>query len=130
MNKILQLKITLDGSKPPIWRRFLVSENITFHELHDIIQEIMGWSDYHLYQFTVNNLPILIPHEDYDDDYEDSRKVKLKDFLNAERQKFGYLYDFGDSWDHRVVVERIMQKAGDKVPICIDGKMACPPEDC
>jgi hypothetical protein len=125
------MKITLLGSKPPVWRRFLVDNNITFHELHNIIQEIMGWSNYHLYQFTINGLSILVPNEDYDDEYEDSQKVRLKDFLNTEKQKFSYLYDFGDNWKHILVVEKFISSASaDKYPICVDGKMACPPEDC
>ncbi|HLD83617.1 MAG TPA: plasmid pRiA4b ORF-3 family protein [archaeon] len=114
MNQIIQMKIRLNGSKPAIWRRFLVSENITFHELHTIIQKIMGWSNYHLYEFTVNKLPILFPCKDYDGACEDSKKARLKDFLKAENQKLGYSYDFGDSWDHSIVVEKIMEKTENK----------------
>jgi hypothetical protein len=129
--KILQLKIRLEGIRPFIWRKFLVEDSISFHKLHEIIQWVMGWENYHLYEFRVGGLSILEPHEDYMQDVTDSRKTRLSHILTIEKQKFGYLYDFGDSWEHMITVEKILEKASSKkYPVCITGKRACPPEDC
>ncbi len=129
MPKILQLKISLKGSKPLVWRRFLVKDSVTFHKLHEIIQKIMGWENYHLYEFGAGGLTISLPDEDAGH-VTDSRKTKLCDILAAERQRFDYTYDFGDSWEHVIIVEKILEKSPQKCPACIAGKTACPPEDC
>ena len=126
---IFQLKITLDESKPLIWRRFLVEDSISFHQLHEIIQIVMGWESYHLYQFSVNGLEMGLPDPDSEIEI-DSRKKKLRDLL-AEKQNFSYMYDFGDGWEHTIIVEKVLNKENkQKTPICIDGKRSCPPEDC
>lgn len=131
MTKVLQLKISLDGITPIILRRFLVEDNISFHQLHEVIQRVMGWENYHLYEFKVGDLSILEPSEDYDDDVENSKKVKLNNVLVKEKQKFTYTYDFGDTWEHSIVVEKILKKdSSQKYPVCIAGEMSCPPEDC
>lgn len=128
--KILQLKITLAGSKPPIWRRFLVEDSITFHRLHNIIQIVMGWENYHLYMFQVNGTEISVPHPDDMFEAMNSKKTRLKDIL-SEKQRFGYVYDFGDDWKHVIVVEKVLEKdKPQKCPVCTDGKRNCPPEDC
>lgn len=130
MAKILQLKIKLIGIKPPIWRRFLIEDSVNFHQLHNIIQEVMGWENCHLYEFFVGDMNILEPNEDYSGPIEDSKRIKLKEVL-SEKQKFGYMYDFGDSWDHIITVEKILEKdKQQKYPVCIGGERACPPEDC
>src|SRR3989338_1773008 len=129
-NKNALYLINLSTRKNITNRRHLVSSSRVIRNVMKMNQKIMGWSNYHLYEFTVNKLPILFPCKDYDGACEDSKKARLKDFLKAENQKLGYSYDFGDSWDHSIVVEKIMEKTENKVPICIDGEMACPPEDC
>lgn len=135
MPKILQLKITLKSSKPQIWRRFLVEDSITFHRLHEIIQRVMGWENYHLYEFLVNELKILKPPEEYGGEPLEhgemsSKKVRLS-LLKAERLKFNYLYDFGDGWKHTITLEKIIEPDGSqKCPVCVDGERSCPPEDC
>jgi len=134
MGKILQLKIYLNGIKPQIWRRFLVKDEISFHKLHNIIQEVMGWEDYHLYEFNLNGESIGLVDDDALDsnpELKDSEKIKLLKYLNEEKQKFLYIYDFGDSWEHILVVEKILEgDASKKYPVCIEGERACPPEDC
>lgn len=131
MARILQLKISLKGITPPIWRRVLVEDSIKFNKLHTIIQGAMGWGNYHLYEFDASGLRISEPSED---DYEkivDSKKIKLSELLKTEKQKIKYTYDFGDDWEHLIVLEKILEKEGSKkYPACIDGKRACPPEDC
>lgn len=133
-NAILQIKISLEGITPAIWRRFKIENNMTFHQLHTVIQTVMGWTDSHLYSFTVNG-------EEYQDerseDFEDFGNTKIlpsrKTTISAlkEKQKFHYTYDFGDGWEHLLVVEKILPKeeAG-RYPVCLAGARNCPPEDC
>ncbi|MCK4259151.1 MAG: plasmid pRiA4b ORF-3 family protein [Halanaerobiales bacterium] len=131
--RVLQLKIQLKGIRPPVWRRILVKDDITFHQLHDYIQATMGWWDYHLYGFKFRGLIIGKPYEEhtmYDREFEDSRKVKLKDCNFELKEKFLYTYDFGDNWEHQITVENILQtEKGQVLPVCIKGKRSTPPED-
>ncbi len=135
MEPILQLKITLRNAKPPIWRRVLVEKHITFHELHYVIQGAMGWMNCHLHEFTVDGIRIGQPFEDFDadfgDDLVDSDTVTLESMLSGIGQKFDYVYDFGDNWEHRLVVEKWLPR-DEKLtyPACTAGKLNCPPEDC
>lgn len=129
MTNILQLKITLEGISPRIWRRFLVKDNITFQKLHEIIQVIMGWGNYHLYSFYICKGRIGLPSK-FDNDLLNAKKIKLKDRLSL-KQKLGYVYDFGDNWEHTLVVEKMHESKGENdCPICLEGERACPPEDC
>ncbi|MBW6462070.1 MAG: plasmid pRiA4b ORF-3 family protein [DPANN group archaeon] len=129
MEKIFQLKIVLDGSKPKIWRRVLVEDTTTFDRMHNIIQKVMGWGNCHLHMFHVGVSEIGEPDPDYEGNIKDSKKIKLKDILIL-KQKFRYEYDFGDCWDHIITVEKILNKEDSKkYPVCIAGEMACPPDD-
>ncbi len=135
MGNIFQLKMSLMDIKPKIWRRFFVNSNISFHKLHEIIQKVMGWDNYHLYSFSINRIRIELPDEEGYSEYssENSRKVKLNEYIKGEKQKINYLYDFGDSWEHEIIVEKILDSLPENVvhiPYCIDGERACPPEDC
>ena len=129
---IYQIKVTLEDSKPPIWRRLLVRSDITLAGLHRIIQAAMGWWDYHLHQFIVGGTYFGEPHPDYDDylDMHDERDVTLRQIVPGEGFKFRYEYDFGDSWLHQVLVEKILPpEPGQHYPACLKGRRACPPED-
>jgi hypothetical protein len=129
---IYQIKVTLDESKPPIWRRILVRSDITLGELHDILQAVMGWVDYHLHQFIVERTYYGVPDPDYEGFLEmhDESHVKLNQIVTGEKFKFRYEYDFGDSWLHNLLVEKVLPpEPGQQVPVCIKGKRACPPED-
>lgn len=130
MAKILQLKISLQGIKPPIWRRFTVKDSISFDKLHRVIQEVMGWEGYHLFEFDQGGLSIGTPDEGYSDEIQDAKKIKICQFLNAEGQRMPYTYDFGDCWEHTILVEKILKDQDtEEHPICIAGKRASPPED-
>lgn len=127
---VYQIKITLEGSKPPIWRRIEVLPETTLEDFHLIIQTTMGWYNGHLHQYIVGNEYYSPPNE-WDDFGNDYTGVLLKDFLQKEGQKIRYEYDFGDSWLHKIQLEKIVKKENDIVyPRCIKGKRACPPEDC
>lgn len=127
----LQLKVTLRGSKPPIWRRLLVPGNFNLAQLHQALQIGMGWQESHLHQFVAG--------EDYygpDDPADftcpkDETAMMLQKVLRAEGDTLVYEYDFGDGWEHTVLLEKFFPYVeGEPLPRCIDGKRACPPEDC
>ncbi len=128
--QIYQIKVTLRGSKPPIWRRLLVSEAVSLFTLHEIIQIAMGWTDSHMHQFIIAGEYYSTPSPDDLEPVIDERRHRLGHVAPAEKDKFIYEYDFGDSWEHDVVVEKIIPpEQGAKYPVCITGKRACPPED-
>lgn len=129
---VYQLKVTLDGSKPPIWRRILVPGNTTLYNLHDILQIVMGWENYHLHMFTIDGQIYGDPEDDEYGDLgtKDETRYRLDRLGLREKSKFSYEYDFGDSWDHTILVEKILPpENGVHYPVCIQGKRACPPED-
>jgi hypothetical protein len=130
--KIYQFHIALEYIKPLIWRRFLVRDDITLDKLHKIIQAVMGWEDCHLYEFRINGIKYGRPDDAWDDPrIHDDKKVRLRDLELKENQKFDYIYDFGDNWGHEVKLEKILlPESGVKYPKCLEGKRACPPEDC
>lgn len=134
---IYQIKVTLKGAKPPIWRRIQVRSGATLGELHEVIQAAMGWANSHLHHFIVGKTPNLRfigapgPYEDDDMlDEENEGQVVISQVLSTTKTKIVYEYDFGDSWEHEVVLEESMDaEAGADYPRCIAGENACPPED-
>ena len=130
---VYQLKITLKGYKPAIWRRFLAPGHLTLARLHLVIQDVMGWKDYHLHCFTVGGERYSLPHPDSDwedSGDKDSRKLRLEQAATQEKVKFSYEYDFGDGWEHEILVEKILPPDPLlKHAVCLKGKGACPPED-
>lgn len=128
--KVYQIKVTLKNIRPPIWRRLEVTNTTTLKQLHDIIQIAMGWEDFHLHQFTVGNTYYGKPDRSSPfDDTKDERKVKLSKVLPKENSKITYEYDFGDSWEHEILLEKILPVEEKEYPVCVKGKRACPPED-
>ncbi|MFH1004554.1 MAG: plasmid pRiA4b ORF-3 family protein [Bacteroidota bacterium] len=133
--KILQLKITLKDIKPSIWRKILVEDTITFRKFHYILQIVMGWGGGHLHEFSINNYAIGPTEDDdaldYKPDLISDRKITLQEVISDEKEKFTYNYDFGNDWEHIIVVEKILPKEDKKFyPVCLNGSRACPPEDC
>lgn len=136
-DRVYQFKITLYGFRPPIWRRIQVPEAYSFWDLHVAIQDAMGWSDYHLHQFEMVDsssgmkVRIGIPDNEFGMKILPELKQKIADYFSMENRPADYLYDFGDNWEHRILLEKILPR--DKnidYPICVSGKRACPPEDC
>ncbi|HEY86396.1 MAG TPA: plasmid pRiA4b ORF-3 family protein [Chloroflexi bacterium] len=128
--QVYQIKINLKGAKPPIWRRVLVTDATTLAQMHDIIQTAMGWDDYHLHQFTVGGR--YFGRSSPEDFYpmQDERKYTLRQIVTGVKFKFLYEYDFGDGWEHELLVEKILPLDPESdYPRCIKGKRACPPED-
>lgn len=139
-NQVYQFKITLKDIKPPIWRRIQVPETYSFWDLHVAIQDAMGWLDYHLHDFemfhptTGEKVKIGMPSDD-DELYEleiiPEQKQKIADWFFVEDKAVDYSYDFGDNWEHKIKLEKILPRDKNiQYPICITGKRACPPEDC
>lgn len=124
-----QMKVTLLGVKPQIWRRIEVSEELNLKKLHQVIQIVMGWKDCHLHEFTVAGARYGAIWSGDDDPPLDERKVKVKD-VAARCKVFGYEYDFGDEWEHEIRIEKAIED-GILLPAqFIDGRRAGPPEDC
>ena len=131
---IIQLKVILSGIEPEIWRRIQVSSDITLDRLHRVIQVVMGWHGDHLHQFVVGERYYGIPPAN--DSFlgppmKDERGARLRQMISNEGDQFVYEYDFGDSWEHSLEVEKIVPvEEAEETPICLDGERACPPEDC
>jgi len=136
--KVVQLKISLKNSTPPIWRRVLVKSSISFYELHYTIQIAMGWGNYHLFEFKIGDYRIGIIDEDFEDPESATSKIIVANEITLDEviskgdfKYFSYEYDFGDGWMHSIIVEKTLPLEQDKYyPVCIKGKLNCPPEDC
>jgi hypothetical protein len=130
-DRIYQLKVTLAGPRPPIWRRVLVASSATLGDLHDIVQVAMGWMDSHLHQFEAKGQLYGKPGSDSYLPMRDDARTRLDQLLTQPKDSILYEYDFGDSWTHQIVLEKIVPASPElKVPQCIAGARACPPEDC
>lgn len=126
---VYQIKVGLRGAKPPIWRRLEVPADIRLTKLHEVIQIAFDWHNSHLHAFET-------PFGDFGNGgpeigHESPRSVTLEQVAPGVGGKFDYLYDFGDAWDHEIVVEKVLEpgKAG-TLPRCTGGRRAAPPEDC
>lgn len=133
-NRVLyQLKVTLQGIHPPIWRRIQIWEDATLAQLHRALQIIMGWEDCHLHEFSIGRRIYSVPDPD-DDLYErkviDEKRVRLKEAIPRVGTHFEYLYDFGDSWRHDLQLEAIaLPDPEGTYPCCLAGERRAPPED-
>lgn len=127
---IFRIKVALRHVSPPVWRRIEVPADITLDRLHDVLQVVMDWSDYHLHCFRAGRVTYGLPDPDYPHDVADERGVRL-DRVAGEGDTPVYEYDFGDSWEHSLKVEKVVPaEPGVRYPRCTDGRRAVPPEDC
>jgi len=134
---IYHLKVVLNGTKPPIWRRLQVLGNANLGWLHAVIQVAMGWTNSHLHQFKFGGAFYSDPHHHFaedegDPEILDESKVMLQQLAPRAKDTLDYEYDFGDSWEHRITVEKILppDPAAAVTALCLGGARACPPEDC
>jgi len=127
---VYQLRVVLRGSDPAIWRRLLV-QDVTLGKLSDYLIAAMGWMGGHLHMFRVGGKRYSVPDPEWcDPDLLDEGAVKLSDIVSVKHRNFIYEYDLGDSWEHEVLIESIRPPdPGRRYPVCVDGGLACPPED-
>ncbi|MFH0794638.1 MAG: plasmid pRiA4b ORF-3 family protein [bacterium] len=135
-NDVYQLKLTLKYIKPPIWRRLQVRGDTNLGDLHYIIQSAMGWDNSHLHEFKFGKESYADPEFELDGPFggrgvKDENRTILNAVARRKGAKFLYEYDFGDGWEHEILVEKILApEAGVRYPRCVKGARACPPEDC
>lgn len=115
--EIVRLKIELDDTDPPVWRRIEVEAATTLKDLHPIVQAAMGWYDSHMHEFQLGRQRA-------------PASTRLADLLDRGIKRFGYLYDMGDSWEHTLRIEKAAGDPDAACPRLIDGAGRCPPEDC
>ena len=129
--RVFQLKATIVGSKPPVWRRVLVAESASLLDLHEVLQGAFGWYDCHLHEFEIDGVRYGTDDgEGWGPPPKSERRTRLGT-VARQGTAIRYVYDFGDDWVHRVVVEKVLQAdPRTSYPCCIAGKRACPPEDC
>jgi len=132
IDTIYQLKIVLGDVSPQVWRRVLVAGSVRLSELHDVIQIVMGWEQAHLHEFEIGGEIYGEPDPDglNERPIKDEHKVRLAQLVQAPKDRFGYLYDFGDSWQHIITVEKILPYDVGPYPVCTAGKRNRVPEDC
>lgn len=128
--QIFQLKVTLHHVKIPIWRTVQVPDDVTLRQLHEILQLTMGWQNSHLHEFRIDGLSYGQPSAEFDIEVNDDRRTRLGRIAAGTGARFTYLYDFGDGWEHDVLVEKILPpEPRVRYPLCLAGQGACPPED-
>ena len=126
-----ELKVTIRGIRPLIWRRIRVPRCMSLLELHDVIQIVFGWTDTHLHEFVIGGAKYNLPDEFDGIGAVDERKVTLAKVLGRGAKRFVYTYDFGDNWQHEIVVEKVVPAGpGEDRAVCLAGKRHRPPEDC
>jgi hypothetical protein len=125
---ILQLRVTLIDIEPAIWRQVRVPDQMTLRELHSVLQVAVGWEDAHMHQFTVGDETYGEPDPMFGSVRSETRTVLGS--VVGKGDAFAYVYDMGDSWEHEILVESVLDDDGGPLPLCVDGRRACPPEDC
>jgi hypothetical protein len=128
------LRIELEDIDPLIWRRVAVHTSMNLKSVHGVIQAAMGWLDSHLWEFTANERKygMLVPNDaDWNERIKDAANTKLSAFLTVGVREIGYVYDMGDNWEHRIIVEKLKAaEPGALYPQFLGGERRCPPEDC
>jgi hypothetical protein len=128
-DQLARLKVTLLDTDPPVWRRLLVPATIRLDRLDRVIQAAMGWTNSHLHMFIHSSGRYGVP--DLDFPLQDERRTTLSDLVAREGETVRYEYDFGDGWEHEIVLEQLLAaEPGGRYPSCAAGARACPPEDC
>ena len=129
VRQIYQLKVTLQGISPPVWRRVALPGGYTLDRLHRVLQLAMGWQDYHLHSFEIDGRQYGQPDPDGELELLDELDARL-DAVVGKGARFTYTYDFGDWWEHEVEVEAVyLADPDERYPFCLEGERGCPPED-
>lgn len=127
---VVQIKVKLRGvSKPPVWRRLRLRVDTRLDHLHEAIVAGFGWQGYHMHVFSSGADEFGVPDPELG--FIDERRVSLGQLIGGVGDRLGYTYDFGDDWEHEIMVEEVL--AADpkaRYPVLVAAKGACPPEDC
>ncbi len=130
--KALTIHIALQSIKPAIWRRFVIRDDFSLFELHEIIQDVMGWTNSHLFSFVIKKT-------EYTDEEtimelgrgKSAETVSVRSLNLKKGDAFTYIYDFGDDWCHELKIESVSTPEPETLyPVCLEGARSCPPEDC
>lgn len=129
---VYTLTVTLRDVQPAVWRQVVVTSETPLPKLAQMLERVMGWESYHLHMFDVGGLLFGPQDDEFDSDHViDERKITVKQVLPDVGARLRFDYDFGDGWEHDVVVDAIESpQDGKRYPICLGGERACPPEDC
>ncbi|MGE0633395.1 MAG: plasmid pRiA4b ORF-3 family protein [Pseudobdellovibrionaceae bacterium] len=128
--KVYEFTVSLEGTSPVVWRKFLAHEIINLDELHLLIQMTMGWEAKHLFEFVFGDKIYAHPAHADEMNLESTEGILLSDVLGGGKE-FSYIYDFGDYWKHKVEITNVLEHDPRlNYPACIAGENACPPEDC
>ena len=129
---VYQFKVILLDTNPPIWRRIQVTNNITLSRFSAILLTVMGWNGGHLHELQIGGKDYGIPNEEFEGSKSiiDEKTVRLRDLSESDLKRFMFVYDFGDGWEHEIVLEQVLEPENDVNPICLDGARNCPPDDC
>jgi len=108
----------------------MIASTDNLEDVHIALQIVMGWTNSHFHEFADDRARYGIPDEDILSDVHDEIDYRLDQVLKKEKDKLHYVYDFGDGWEHEVVLEKILPfEAGTVLPVCLEGSRSCPPED-
>ena len=125
LRSIYQLKVTLKGTRPPIWRRLLIASTDNLEDVHIAMQIVMGWTNSHLHEFVCGHDHYGVPDEELPSDVKDEIDFRLDQILKKEKDKLNYMYDFGDRWEHEIVLEKILPfDMGAVLPVCLKGSQS------
>lgn len=125
------LKVTLREVKPPVWRRIEVPSELRLSELAPILEAAMGWLGSHLHMYDAEGTIYDMHHPELEPLGLDESDYSLDQLLPNVGMKMRWEYDFGDGWEHNLLVEAIsLRKSKAGYPVCLAGRRSCPPEDC
>ena len=128
--EVYAIKVTLLGISPPIWRRILVPRDITIRNLHKTLQTVMGWKNSHLHQFICQPRRLSDPRSRVGNKVPNENRTRLGDLIGTVGARLFYEYDFGDGWQHELLLEEVLLGDESFQQMCVAGKRCCPPEDC
>lgn len=132
------LRIELDDITPTIWRQLVVPSDVTLHAFHDVVQAVMGWTDSHLHAFRMGpgdlqfDVAPFVTRLDIEEGEEGTpeAEVRLDQVLSSQGDRLYYEYDFGDGWEHTIILDSVQEWEGIFAEtLCLAGARACPPED-
>jgi len=127
--EVYVIKVTLLGTRPPVWRRILVPREITLRNLHRTLQTVMGWTNTHLHQFVLPGTRNFGLGRGFGGKVGNENKTTLGTLLEFPGAKLLYEYDFGDCWRRELVLERVLTGDESFRQMCVAGERQCPPED-